>query len=207
MNRRQRQRRDDRRAVSIRDDRPSPIPIATLRLEHAKVPGIHFRDDERHVGSHAVILRVREDRLPGPRKGQLCFPGDTGVERGEDDLRRHDSRITGHDGLLGDLFRHLPWRDPAYRLAIRTTRGPLRRRNLGDLEPRMVLEQPNERLSNSASRAEDGHWRTRAALFRLGGRRRDHVQLARSDLTMRSYESTAARSSRTSMYSSGVWAT
>ncbi len=62
MDRRERQRRDDRRAVSVRDDRARPAAILPLRLDHAEVIRVDLGDDERHVRIHPIVLRVGQHR-------------------------------------------------------------------------------------------------------------------------------------------------
>src|SRR5687768_6304578 len=92
--------------------------------------------------------------------------------------------------------------EPARCVSVPLARAPLRGGNCDKLEPRMIGEQPDERLPNRPGGSEHGHF----PFLPIRGRTA-HSHDARSVRARRSYVSTLARSSSTSMYSSGVCAT
>ena len=156
MNRRERQRRDDRRAVAVRDDRARPAAVLPLRLEHVEVRRIHLGDDERDVGVHPVVLRVgqhracRRARTPARRRRRR------GVERGEHDVGRHTATDRTAPPSSRDVRRHVTRADPASGLGVGLPRRALGSGHFRELEPRMVREQPNECLADRARGAEHG---------------------------------------------------
>ena len=162
---------------------------------------VHLGDDEGHIGRHAVVLRVREHHLARPRERRLRIAGDRRVERGKDDVGRDLRGVACQNFHAGDAHRHVVGADPLRRLGVRLAGRPLGCRDFDQLEPRMVDEQTDERLPNGAGGAEHGDTAPAfAARFAW-------CHELRSVRTIRSYAPTAARSSSTSMNSSGVWAT
>ena len=199
VQRRERHHGHDRRAVRVRDDAAAPSALRALHVEQREMIGVDLGDDERNVLFHAEVLRVAEHHAARARERRLHVAGDGRVERGEDERRRDLRRIaSAYHGHSARISRHIAVADPLRRLGVRFARRPLRRRELGEPEPGVIGEQANERLADGAGGAQ--HRDGGAAI-----RRESHV--ASSARAMRSYASTAARSSSTSMNSSVVCAT
>ena len=87
LDRRDGHRQSDRRAVRIRDDVAVAAAAFFLPLDRAEVIGVDLGDQQRDVGVHAVIARVRDDDAAAIRVVVLGFAGDGGVESGEDEAR------------------------------------------------------------------------------------------------------------------------
>ena len=163
--------------------------------------GIHFRNDERHVRLHPEILRVAERTIfPACANARSTSPA-TEESKAENTM----SAVT-HEGsqlptcILETSRRHSTFQ-PSRRISVALARASLRRRDFDEIEPGMVGEKPDECLAHCAGGTEDCDfpfppaWRCRS--------RHD----ASSVRARRSYVSTLALSSSTSMYSSGVCAT
>ena len=70
---------------------------------------------------------------------------------------RHLCGSHGSTVMPRDVLGHRFVADPARRFAHSVRPGrTLRRGDFGELEPGMIREQPDERLSDGAGRAEDG---------------------------------------------------
>src|SRR5215510_13599534 len=164
MNRRERHHQTDSRAVWIRHDRARPAAPLALELNQVKMIRIDFWNEKRNVFIHPVVLRVAQDDVA--RAGETLFDlaGDRRVESRENDFAVQ-RRFTRLDGLsskaLGDWFV-LP---PDGRFPVTLTRRSIRSRNLGQLEPRMVLEQRNELLPDRTCCAEHPNWNLFCHLF------------------------------------------
>src|SRR5215204_5218736 len=161
--------------------------------------GVHLGDDEGHVLIHAEVLRVAQHEATGAREGRLDLTSDARIECGEHDGCTDLGWIAGQHRHVTHRLGNSASADPARRLDVLLAGGPLRCSELRDVEPRMVGEQPDERLTDGTRRSEDGDGDA--------GLRREGSHEARRVRTIRSYESTDCRSSFTSMNSSLVWAT
>ena len=160
--------------------------------------GVDFGDDERDILVHAEILGIAQHEPARARERCFDIRCNGRIERGKDQWRADLRRIAREHRHARDVLRHHLSTDPSRCIGIALGARPLRRGKLGELEPRMIREQANEALSHGARRAE--HRNANLLLWSVG----HEVSTAR---TIRSYASTAARSSAMSMYSSVVWAT
>ncbi len=147
------ERDDDRRAVRIRHDRTGPAAALPLQLQQRQLIGVDLRDQERHVGIHAMVACIAEHDPPSPREGLLDLARHTGIEGGEDDRRIDRRRIAGHHRERAHVRGH-GGADPAGGVGVRASSAAFRRGHGAELEPRMVVKQPDEGLSHGAGRAE-----------------------------------------------------
>ena len=124
------------------------------------MPRVHLRDYERNVPRHAVVLGVAEHDRSGCREGGFDVTRDRGVECREDDLRPK---------LLGRARRHHHVRDvfgrcvsvPSHSVTVWPARRTVGRGDLSQLEQRMAVQEPDERLAHGSGRAQhrDGNAR------------------------------------------------
>ena len=151
--RRERHRVDDDDAVRVRDDASLPAARA-LALQEREMIGVHFGDEQRDVGFHAVVARVADDDVAGLREGAFDFAGHRGVEAGEDELRRTAGR-RGVDAERRDLVGQRRRQPPCRRVAIRLPRRSLARAEPRRPEPGMSREERDELLADLSGRSED----------------------------------------------------
>src|SRR2546423_852211 len=107
---------------------------------------VHFRNDERDVRLHPEILGVAEDEFSSGRECGFHLESNHRVERGKYYWRAYYSRIARNHASVLYRRRRRGAVEPPRDLTVLVPRGPLRRRELGDLKPRMVCEQANEHL-------------------------------------------------------------
>ena len=152
---------------------------------------IHLGDHERNVRLHPVVLRVREHDLAGAGERRLGVAPRRGESSAENtmsaEIARRIARAHDHVATLAGIAS-APIQCAAS--AIRLPRRSLRRGDLRELEPRMIGEQPNERLADGACRAEH-----RDAMAARQGGACAAVMRREASSTILSYASTAARSS------------
>ena len=70
---RERQCGDGGRAIRVRDNGAGPAAISALCVDHTSVIGIQFRNQQRHVGEHTVILRVAQYDSSCVSERELCI--------------------------------------------------------------------------------------------------------------------------------------
>jgi hypothetical protein len=116
---------------------------------------IHLGDQQRDVGVHAVIARVRDHRAAAVRVVVFRFARDRGVEAGEEETRL-EAGAEGLHGQAADVVRDEGLQPPVRRRAVRLPGAPVRCDDLMHAEPGMVREQLDEALAHGAGRAEDG---------------------------------------------------
>src|SRR6185503_7982472 len=132
-----------------------------------------------------------------------------GVQRRKDDVRRDLRGIAREHGHVRDARRQFVGADPSRRVRIAPPRRALRRGDFDELEPRMLDEQADERLTDRAGGAEHRD-SVPASLFPGVGNAFPRLALGHDASKLRtifSYAPTAPRNSFTSMNSFGVCAT
>src|SRR6185503_4754566 len=129
------------------------LPLHGQRVE---VIGVDLRDEERHVGVHAVVAGVRDDRVSLVRERRLHFARHRGVEAGEQDLGL-ELLVAGLDHAARGRLREGSPEAPRAGVLVRLARRPVRRRQLLDLEPGVIGEELHEALSDRARGAEHAH--------------------------------------------------
>ena len=115
---------------------------------------VHFRNQQRNVGLHAVVARVADDGVSCLRECALDLAGDRRVETGENEPRRA-SRRRGVDVEIGNRVGKRRRETPRTGVAVLLACGALARAEPCDAEPRMVREQSNELLADHSGRAKD----------------------------------------------------
>ena len=132
---------------------PGQPRFVALNRNELEVIGIHLGNEQRHIGVHAIVARVAEHETAGAREGSLDLLRHIGVERGENDGRVYGGGVAAGDREIRDALRQLT-AQPMRRLAVALAGGALRGCDRGDVEPRMVREQADERLADGAGGAE-----------------------------------------------------
>ena len=120
---------------------------------------IHLRDEQRHIGVHAIVARVAEYEAAGARERGFDLFRRIGVQRGKHDGRVDGGRVTAADGEIRNALRQLA-AQPMRRIAVSLASGALRGCDGRNVEPRMIREQADERLAHGAGGAEyaDGNF-------------------------------------------------
>ena len=88
LERRERHGQHDRGAVGIGRDLALPAAAALLERNDLQMIGIHFRNEQRNVGLHAMVARVGNHHVAGLRELPLDLGCDRGVHGGKDQARR-----------------------------------------------------------------------------------------------------------------------
>ena len=60
---------------------------------------VHFRDQERNVGIHAVIAGIADDWIAGAGEFLFGWACDAGIERGEDEIAVESRLEALHDEI------------------------------------------------------------------------------------------------------------
>src|SRR5712691_4551601 len=115
---------------------------------------IHFGNEQRNIGIHAVIARIADDGIAGTSEILFGGTGDGGIEGGENEVAVERGIETFHDEIASfcwDGHVEMPANGFGVGLAGRTLGGG----NFGEVEPRMIAEHLNEPLADDAGGAED----------------------------------------------------
>ena len=153
----ERQRQHDGGAVRIGDDLPLPAARPLLPRDDLQVIGIDLGNQQRHIGLHAVVARVRDDDVAGCGERPLDFGGDRCIHRGEHEARRIaglrtlDVRSATSSGMA-------PSSRQRRRVAVLLAGGAIARADPRQLEPRMVLQKLDEMLADHSGRAENTYF-------------------------------------------------
>src|SRR3989475_3196167 len=146
------------RAVRVRHDEAA-LSKRWLTFDEQEVVRIHFRHQERNVRVHTVSRRVGEDshaRLGGVR---FDVPGDfrrEGAERRDDVVRPEDARVEWLQFHRPDVRGERNVFEPPEVFEVSADLS-LGRREGGDLERGVVLEQAYESLADIPGRPQDCH--------------------------------------------------
>ncbi len=114
---------------------------------------VHFRNQQRHVGIHAVISRVADHGIAGAREILFCAARDRRIERGKNKValqRRREASYHQVAGSSGNRRVEMP----ANGLRIRFPGRALGGGYFGQLEPRMIRKQTHQSLADQTGRAE-----------------------------------------------------
>src|SRR5207245_10006244 len=112
------------------------------------------RNEQRPGLVHGVRRRIGQDRVPRARKARLDRPRHVGGE-----TREHQVAVERRLGRLNHEAAHGIWRlareSPGARVGVGPALGPVGRRQRGDGELRMPLEQLQEALPDGPRRPEN----------------------------------------------------
>src|SRR5258708_692652 len=99
---------------------------------------IDFRNDQRDILVHSMILGISQNGISGAGKILFDFAGNGRIKAGKHNFAIEVGR-TGLDPLI--LYRCWNWGVllPRYGFGVWLTGGPIRGRQRSHLEPRMVL--------------------------------------------------------------------
>src|SRR5207248_690560 len=142
------------RTVRIGDDISAPAAPLLLLLDDGDVIGIQLRNEERYIGIHAMVARIRNDYAAAVRIIVFRFARHGRIEAGENDVRLQ-LRTEGLDRQHAGVGRHQRVETPAGRFRVRLARAALGRDDLVQLEPWMAVEKLHESLADGSSGAED----------------------------------------------------
>src|SRR6185437_10180123 len=120
---------------------------------------IDLRHQERDVGLHAVITRIRHHHMSGRSEGLLDLGGYAVVHYGEDELRRF-TRLALIDCDAADGFgerAEMPGHGIGVLLSGRTVAGS----EPHEVKPGMALEKFDKVLAHHAGGAEDAYFDSR----------------------------------------------
>ena len=115
---------------------------------------VHFGDQKRNVGIHAVILRIADDGIAGAREFFFGWAGDARIERGENEIAvecwlesfaRRDFALACGIGVSRCQRAASAY---VFRRAFRSC-------DRGEFKPRMICEQFYEALTDETGRAEN----------------------------------------------------
>ena len=135
-----RQRHHDGGAVRIGDDLAFPAALALLARNELQMIVIDLRHQQRHIGFHAMIARVRDDDVSRMGEGALDFGRDGSIRRGEHELRRV-AGLAFMDVEVRRCSGHGAVETPARRVAILLAGRAIARAHPRQIEPRMILQE------------------------------------------------------------------
>src|SRR5713226_468148 len=128
--------------------------------------GVHFGNEQRDVGIHAVIARIADDWIAGA--GEVLFreAGDGSIERGENKVAVERGIETLDDEAAGGFGN---WRVemPANGFGVSLAEGALGGGDFGKVKPRVITEHLNEALADHSCGAEDSCFPLFSRLLRL----------------------------------------
>src|SRR5260370_10289452 len=116
--------------------------------------GVHFRNEQRNIGVHAVIPGIADDGIA--RAGEILFGGasDGRIERRKNEVAvEREVEAFNDEAARGIGNRRVEV--PANGFGVSSTRRTLGGGNFGKVKPRMIAEHLNETLADNACSAKD----------------------------------------------------
>ena len=142
----------------IGDNHALPAARPLLRVEECQMAGIHFRNDERHIGIHAMIARIGHDDVAGLRELAFNLGGDGGVHSGEHEARSSSRGFGIGDNDFGRMRRDIAIETPGGCIFEFLAGGTITRSEPSEIEPGMTLQETNEMLAHHAGAAENAYF-------------------------------------------------
>ena len=177
LDRRDGESESHRRAVRVRDD-VAASPRALL-FDRGEMVGVDLGKQQRDVGVHPMVLRIRQHRAASIRVIVFRFSSYGRIESGENESRFqrvaerfHVQRCCG--------FRQQRVESPVSGARVRFSRAALRGDDFVQTKPRVMLEQLHESLTDGSGGAEDGDGdavRWRGLRGRIGRERCGHIAI------------------------------
>src|SRR5712691_23377 len=115
---------------------------------------VHFGNEERYIGIHAVIPAIADDGIT--RAGEIFFgrAGDGRIERGKHKVAV-EREVETFDDEAARSVRDRRVEMPVHGFSVSLAGGTLGGRHFGELEPGMIAEHLNKALADDSSSAED----------------------------------------------------
>ncbi len=188
-----------RGTVRICGDAALPAAALALNADQRKVIPVDFRDQQRHVAFHTVVLRIGDDKVARVGERAFNFGGDGGVHRRKHQFRRLRRRLARLHSQSGHARGHGAIQTPLRGLGIQLAGRAVARAGPNHFEPGMIFKELDETLAHHAGGAQhaDGNLTVAAHCGCSFNRRSTSVR----------YRVTDSRSSAFGTRSPEVWAT
>src|SRR5207249_246242 len=136
--------------IGIGDDEAGVVAaILLLNGNGVEMGGVHFGNEQRNIGIHAVITRIADDGVASASEILLGRACDGRIERGQDEVAVESGIETLDDEIAGG-FGDRRVEMPSNGFGVGLAEGALGGGNLGKFKPGMIAEHLNEALADNS---------------------------------------------------------